>query len=230
MGKKNKGMLFNLGDKEGILSQDEAVEFIKSRLTFVPDNPRSQQIDNGIARKLGMEHNIEGKPSDRIQALAEATVKQLSGVDNRFTRFTSESLITMNKDMFDTLIDAEFNEDGRSADVVDQAIQGVTAPNGKTFTSVQALDAAHYMADDFPAFCNHFATVRLPMRWAKQEENTVVPRGIKSAQELLTNGLIEYQIEQDSEPIFSAPSTDKNEFANVIDNLPTESEQTSLDV
>lgn len=193
MSSKNKGYRFKLGDNEGVLSRDEAVELLRSRLSFVPASD-SQQIDAGLVSAISEKYGLTGKPSERITQIAEATINQLSGVDERFTRFTSESLLTLNKELFNQIVDSEFNEQGRSSDYVDQAIQGISAPNGKTFTSVQTANMASYLSDDYPSFAQHFSDVRLPARWAKQEDNLVTPRGVKGASEKIIDGLVVSQI------------------------------------
>ena len=161
-----KGIAMTVGSKETTLSIDEAKQFFVDRMTYVQGREDTQHIDASMLL-LASKYNLEGARQEQISELADEAVNRLIGIENNFQAFTVESLLRMNKEYFTYLVNASYSQNTMASDVVAQGIGASEMRNGNIFTTVELIETAAFIVDDYPSFAHHVSSARMPVRWGR---------------------------------------------------------------
>ena len=190
MARSNKKV--HLGDPEHLLSRDEAVDFISAQLRFVPADEGRQGIDRGVLDFAVDKFGLIDSPKENADAIANAFVERLEGNTKKFDKFTVEALAFVNKDMFAEVLSSD---EGRKADIIDQAVESLPLSNGKTFNAYDTVKVAKMIDIDFDKFAAHTATTRFPKSWMTFEgesRKVINPRGAGNIPNELHSGFLAY--------------------------------------
>lgn len=175
MARSNKKV--HLGDPEHLVSRDEAVDFLSAQLRFVPQDDSRQGLDRGFLDTTSNMLALEGSPKEVADSIANSVIERLEGNTNKFNKFTVEALALINKDFFtETLM----SDEGRKADIIDQAVESLPLSNGKTFNAYDTIRVAKMIDIDFDKFAAHASTTRFPKSWMtvdSQARKVINPRG-----------------------------------------------------
>lgn len=195
--KKNLEVKF--GQPEHVVDNNRARTLVANQLKFnpvmsdiVPKKDSEQKVWDNFNDTYGLNAKTTGDAADQ---LSDNIIRSLEGTDERFNKFTVESIAIMSPDMLKTLGKAQ-NEQWLSDDM-DNVIHELPASNGKTITTVQVARTTHelfrsgdvdidFLNDEF----KYASEARIPRTWMKPEVGTaayelnkplpvVNPRGTK---------------------------------------------------
>ena len=166
------------------LTREGAIEYLTTRIGFVPANANSQTLDRTLTDMYYLDETIATTGLDKSKQLSTIIVDQISGPEGKFDMYTVEALASINKDMAVELILG--SQDGRQADRVAQAVGAVPKTNGSTLTSASVVRMGKYLPIDEEAFGRFIANdVRIPL-----PESAVFVKNQAFVDEALANGTI----------------------------------------
>ena len=139
---------------ERALNIDESKEYFAYRLLRNKVKGDGNIIDAQVLNKA-IQYDIKGTPQDQTIEMVDQAVERLQGVEGNFTHFTVEALDSINREYFDYLVDASYSQDTGAPGIVAQGIGASEHLNGEVFTTMELLETAPYIVDDYQALVNN---------------------------------------------------------------------------